>query len=78
MKKVLLIIIVLFLTGCNYYNIQVSNFSSYIIFIDPGHGGKDNGTSYNDIFEDELNLKLSTILYEKLLNDNIISYISRV
>ena len=78
MKKVLLIIIVLFLTGCNYYNIQVSNFSSYIIFIDPGHEGKDNGTSYNDIFEDELNLKLSTILYEKLLNDNIISYISRV
>ena len=78
MKKVLLVIIFIFLTSCHYLHVQTSNFSSYIIFIDPGHGGKDNGTSYNDIFEDELNLKLSTILYEKLLNDNIISYISRV
>lgn len=78
MKKIFFLIISILLSSCNYNYIQSSNFSSYIIFIDPGHGGKDNGTSYNDIFEDELNLKLSTILYEKLLNDNIISYISRI
>ena len=78
MKKIFFLIISILLSSCNYNYIQSSNFSSYIIFIDPGHGGKDNGTSYNDIFEDELNLKISTILYEKLLNDNIISYISRI
>ena len=50
----------------------------YDIVIDPGHGGNDNGTSYLDVFEDELNLKLSTILYEMILDDGGICYLSRV
>ena len=78
MKNILIYIIsiLLVLTSCNNYKEASHNFSSYIIFIDPGHGGKDNGTHYNDIFEDELNLKLSTILYESLLKDNVMAYIS--
>ena len=42
---------------------DVSSLIDNVIFIDPGHGGKDNGTSYNLIVEDELNLK-------KLFNRN--------
>lgn len=48
------------------------------IFIDPGHGGKDNGTSYEDIFEDELNLKFATILYEDLLNAGSRAFLTRI
>ena len=77
-KRLFFIFLLFLLSSCLIKEIEVSNFSSYVIFIDPGHGGKDNGTSYNDIFEDELNLKLSTILYEMLLEDNVVSYISRV
>ena len=36
-----------------------------IIVIDPGHGGKDNGAAHLDLIEDELNLKISKLLYVK-------------
>lgn len=57
--------------------IQTSSLSNYVIFIDPGHGGKDNGTSYNEILEDELNMKLSLILFEQIVNDGAICYLTR-
>lgn len=78
MKKIFIFIIILLCSSCNYKISETAFFSSHIIFIDPGHGGKDNGTHYNDIFEDEINLKLATILYEKLINDNLMTYISRI
>lgn len=81
MKRILFLIILVFtLTSCfsfNYSSKKVNNYIDKVIFIDPGHGGKDNGTHYNDIFEDELNLKISSILYELLLNDNYTCYLTR-
>ena len=76
-KNCFLILIFIFLTSC--FNINKTNYLiDSVIFIDPGHGGNDNGTSYLDVFEDELNLKLSTILYEMILDDGGICYLSRV
>ena len=37
-----------------------------IILIDPGHGGKDVGTSYKDIYEKDINLSISLYLKEEL------------
>lgn len=37
-----------------------------IIVIDPGHGGKDAGTSYKDIYEKDINLSISLYLKEEL------------
>ena len=48
-----------------------------VIFIDPGHGGRDNGTSYENILEDEINLIVATKLYEKLIDYGAMTYISR-
>ena len=48
--------------------IDVSSFIDFIVFIDPGHGGKDNGATYLDIYEDEINLSIAKKLYEKLSN----------
>lgn len=57
--------------------IDVSSFIDFIVFIDPGHGGKDNGATYLDIYEDEINLSISKKLYEKCISKNLIAYISR-
>lgn len=57
--------------------LDVSSFINYIIFIDPGHGGKDNGASYLNIYEDEINLKIASKLYEKCLERHFLAYISR-
>lgn len=56
---------------------EVSSLIDNIIFIDPGHGGKDNGTHYENVLEDELNLKLAINLYELILNDGGYCYLTR-
>lgn len=38
------------------------------IVIDPGHGAKDIGTSYNDIYEKDINLSISKKLKKELEN----------
>lgn len=77
MKKILFFILIIIISSC-HFNVLTSNYLNHVIFIDPGHGGKDNGTHFNDIFEDELNLKLATIIYEDIINDGGICYLSRV
>jgi N-acetylmuramoyl-L-alanine amidase len=44
------------------------NLNGYIIYIDAGHGGKDNGANYNDILEDSINLNIATLLVQDLLD----------
>lgn len=39
------------------------------IIIDPGHGGKDPGTSHKDILEKNINLQISKILKKDLLSN---------
>ena len=58
-------------------NKQVNSIISTVIFIDPGHGGKDNGTSFESIVEDELNLKISKYLYESIIEDGGMCYLTR-
>lgn len=40
-----------------------------LIIIDPGHGGRDRGASYNEIYEDSLNLEFSNTLKEIFINN---------
>ena len=37
-----------------------------VIYIDAGHGGKDNGASVDSVMEDNINLKISGYLLESL------------
>lgn len=48
-----------------------------IITIDPGHGGRDPGTYYNNIFEKDLNLQISLQLEKKLLEQGATVYLIR-
>ena len=52
--------------------------SNKTIIIDPGHGSKDNGTSYNDIYEKDINLSISIYLKEYLGNFGANVYLTRI
>ena len=76
MKKILIVISFVLLISCQK-DISVSKAVLKTVFIDPGHGGKDNGCVFNSIYEDEINLNISKYLYESLINHNYLAYISR-
>lgn len=49
-----------------------------VIVIDPGHGGNDNGAEVNNVLEDEINLSIAKLLYQKLFDKGCIVHITRV
>ena len=49
----------------------------HTLVIDPGHGGKDNGSCYDDVLEDEINLNVSTKLLETCIQKNWLTTITR-
>lgn len=48
-----------------------------VIYLDPGHGGKDPGALYQDIKESDLNLKIALALQEELEKNGAIVYLTR-
>ena len=50
---------------------------SKVIVIDPGHGGIDPGTTYKNIYEKDITLKISKYIKEELEKKNYIVYLTR-
>lgn len=48
-----------------------------IITIDPGHGGRDPGTTYNELQEKNINLEIALKLEKELLNKGATVYLIR-
>lgn len=48
-----------------------------VIVLDPGHGGKDSGTTYGNLSEKTLNLKISTYTKKYLENNGFKVYMTR-
>ena len=48
-----------------------------VFIIDPGHGGKDAGTHYKEIYEKDINLAISLKLIKSLLDAGATVYITR-
>ena len=69
---------VTYITNHKQKELAISYVSGYTIFIDPGHGGKDNGASFEDVLEDEINLNIAKKVYELLLDLEAKVLISRV
>lgn len=73
---ILITSIILFSLSFNRH-FSFSAFMDFVIFIDAGHGGKDNGANYLDIYEDEINYQIASKLYDICIAKNIITYITR-
>ena len=61
----------IYATTCEY------NLSGNVIYIDAGHGGKDNGASNGNINEDSINFSISKLLVKKLIDLGAYVYTSR-
>lgn len=48
-----------------------------VIYIDPGHGGKDPGAVYKDIYESNINLEISKKISDILISKGAIVYLTR-
>ena len=80
MKMVtVLMILILIISFADIVRAKCFNINLYgcTIYIDAGHGGKDNGASYNGVLEDEINLSISKLLIEMLVDKGAYVYSSR-
>lgn len=73
------VLLILFI--CTFSFIKVHSYSlplkNRIIYIDPGHGGIDNGSSFNNILEDNINLEICYELKAILENKGAKVYMTR-
>ncbi len=79
MKKKTIIITMLFF--CLIYTSLADNKNMLLndktIIIDAGHGGKDVGTSFKDIYEKDINLKIALELKNQLEKKGALVYLTR-
>ncbi len=82
MKKYNIIIIICFLIltftiSKVYASINSLSLLGKIIYIDPGHGGRDSGATYKNIYEKDINLEISKKLEKELTSHGAIVYMTR-
>lgn len=81
-KKYVLLVFSLFITGIFIFSkVDAVNYDlpllGRIIFVDPGHGGRDPGTSYGKILEKDVVLEISKELRNQLMSKGAIVYMTR-
>lgn len=76
---ILFIIVCTIISGCSliYAKERKFNLNGIIIYIDAGHGGKDNGASNGNVNEDNINFSISKILVKELIEEGAYVYTSR-
>lgn len=82
MKKIYSIfLLIIFICTFSFVSadIKTSNLDLFgkVIYIDPGHGGKDPGTIYKNIYEKDINLEICKKLQTILEEEGAIVYLTR-
>ncbi|MBQ7137022.1 MAG: N-acetylmuramoyl-L-alanine amidase [Bacilli bacterium] len=78
-----LILVVVFIIGLSIFIVSTVKAENYlpllgkVIVIDPGHGGRDPGTMYGNIYEKDINLEISKKLEKTLMEQGAIVYMIR-
>lgn len=74
-KNIFIILMVLCLCITIMFSIIIVKATTYkesligqTIYVDAGHGGKDNGASFEGVLEDEINLKIAGYVIENLMD----------
>lgn len=70
---------ILFIVGINVIVAKKNKFEllGKVIYLDPGHGGKDSGAVYKNIYEKNINLEICKKLEEKLISKGATVYLTR-
>lgn len=79
MKKIFisLLFIMYFIFSVSFVKVSKNIINEKIVFIDPGHGGEDGGTSYNGILEKNINLEFAFTLKEILNREGYKVFLTR-
>lgn len=68
----------MFLTANISYSKELNaKLLNKVIIIDPGHGGKDAGTSVGSIYEKDINLSISLLLRDELIKNGATVILTR-
>ena len=76
-KTTLLIIFCLLVLSLQVISAQSLPLQDTIIMVDPGHGGRDSGTYYGEIYEKDINLEISKTLAQEISKQGAIVYMTR-
>ena len=76
-KSVLIIILIFIIFTIQIVSANTLPLMDTIITIDAGHGGRDSGTTYNNILEKDINLEISKELEKELTKKGAITYMIR-
>lgn len=77
-KLATLFMFIMMLCTIEFVSAQDLKLKGKIIYIDPGHGGRDPGTIYKDIKESDINLEISKELKQELEKQGAKIYLTRI
>ncbi|MGL4913996.1 MAG: N-acetylmuramoyl-L-alanine amidase family protein, partial [Romboutsia sp.] len=69
--KNLSIVLVGILSASMLLNFTTVSANSYKVLIDPGHGGRDNGSAHSVYIEDSINLQIANEVRNELKKEGI-------
>ena len=78
-KILALLTFILVAFSISYVNAEKSSLPllGKVIYLDPGHGGKDSGAFYKNVKESTLNLDISNKIMKALKKDGAVVYLTR-
>ena len=78
-KTIMLVLLIILITSISKTYAIINNYTllGKTIYIDPGHGGMDSGTTYKKIYEKDINLILSKKLEKELTSLGATVYLTR-
>jgi len=77
-KMHILFLFIVTLCTFTFVNAEEQILKGKIIYIDPGHGGRDPGAIYKELRESDINLQISKYLKEELEKNGATVYLTRI
>ena len=79
MKNKLFFLLIFFISLYTIAIVRANNLPllGKVIYLDPGHGGKDPGAVWDNIYESDINLEISLAIQEELEKNGAIVYLTR-